>query len=137
MTDPLDETQPHDTSAADRPLVPGPGETVPASAIGGGTTGGGNPPRTGGTPPLRADPSRPTTDWREPPWLPPRHRDRDRGPSLAAIIVGLVLLGIGGWYFLDRTLGIDLPELRWSNLWPLILVVVGAVIVLNALRDRR
>jgi uncharacterized integral membrane protein len=93
-------------------------------------------------PPLRANPDRPVTDWREPPWIPPRTRDRDRGrdrggPSLAAIVVGLVLLAIGLYYFVDRTLGIALPAVRWGSLWPLILIVIGAVIVLRAIGDRR
>ncbi len=187
MTDPLDETQPHDTSANRAPLVPGPGEPTPGAldstapiptagtvppppgtippgayptAMPGGAGSGpdlgtasvvpptptatpAGPPPTGsagGAPPLRANPDRPVTDWREPPWIPPRNRDRGRdrgGPSLAAIVVGLVLLAIGLYYFVDRTLGIALPAVRWGSLWPLILVVIGAVILLRALGDRR
>jgi Domain of unknown function (DUF5668) len=185
MTDPLDETQPHDLSANRTPLVPGPGDpapgaldstapiptagtvppppgVVPPVAFPAGMPGGAGsgpdlgtasivpptpapavPPPPGPVDPapaLRANPDRPATDWREPPWIPPRTRDgsRDRGgPSLGAIVVGLVLLAIGLYYFIDRTLGISLPAVRWGSLWPLILVVIGAVIVLRAISDRR
>ena len=37
-----------------------------------------------------------------PPWQPPRQRGR----NVASILVGLVFLGIGIWYFLDTTLGL-------------------------------
>jgi hypothetical protein len=95
-------------------------------------------------PPLVADPNRPVSDWREPPWFPAaddRDRDRarrarDRGPGLGAIVVGLGLVAIGIWYFLDRTLGIAMPEIRWGSLWPLLLIVLGLVIVVRALGRR-
>src|SRR5436309_9863714 len=91
MTDPNDETQPHDAPGVILP-PPGPASAgeIPASA----------------PPPLVANPDRPVSDWREPPWLPAdRDRHRDRGPSLASIVFGLVVLAIGVWDFLHPTPG--------------------------------
>jgi hypothetical protein len=51
-----------------------------------------------------------------------------------ALVAGLVLLGLGIWFFADTTLGLDLPDISWSQLWPLILVVIGLAILLRALR---
>jgi hypothetical protein len=42
-----------------------------------------------------------------------------------SLLVGIVVLVIGLWYFADRTLGLNLPRLNWDQLWPLILVAVG------------
>ena len=49
-----------------------------------------------------------------------------RGPSL---VVGVVLLAIGSWYFAERTLGLDLPRLNWNDLWPIALILLGAWII--------
>jgi hypothetical protein len=148
MTDPTDETQPHQTPGV-IPPPPGPASAgaVPAPAPGpldGGAAGPGSsapepdvtdagatvgaPPPS---PPLRADPDRPPTAWREPPWIPPAPVPR-RGPSPIAIVLGLIILAVGLYYFVDRTLGIDLPAVSWGNLWPLILIVIGGVILLRA-----
>ena len=127
MTEPTDETQTGDTppgptppSPVDPALAPVLPPVGPASA-------------SGGTPPLRADPNRPAaSDWREPPWIPPRGQRADRGPSIVSVVVGLVLLAIGLYYLLDVTLGISLPAIRWSSLWPVILIAIGGLIVLRA-----
>src|SRR6185295_8165403 len=86
MTDPTDETQPHPTAGAGSadsgavpespasPIAPPPPDAPPSA----------DPPPPPSEPPLRADPDRPTSDWREPPWFPPRERARDGGPSLVA-----------------------------------------------------
>lgn len=74
----------------------------------------------------------------EPPPASPAWRrtrtDDGRGPS---IIVGLVVLAVGLWFFAELTLGLDLPTLRWSQLWPLILIVVGVWVLLGARRRTR
>jgi len=128
------------------PLVPGPSawpgpsdplsgpiQPPPSAAPGGPPTPPLAAPGQTGSPPLRADPNRPAaSDWREPPWFPPRDRPRHRGPSLASIVVGLVLVAIGLYYLLDVTLGISLPRVRWGSLWPLILIGIGGLIVLRA-----
>jgi len=148
MTDPTDETQPHQIPGV-IPPAPGPASAgaVPAPAPGpldGGAAGSagrvpepdaadagptvGVPPPS---PPLRADPDRPQTAWREPPWVPPAPVQR-RGPSTIAIVVGLIILVVGLYYFIDRTLGIDLPAVSWGNLWPVILIVIGGIILVRA-----
>ena len=66
-----------------------------------------------------------------------RHRHRDGGGRWWSLFGGLVLLGLGLWFFADKTLGIDMPDLRWSQLWPLILIVVGVLVLLGALRRER
>ena len=48
---------------------------------------------------------------------------------------GLILLA-GIWFFLERTLGIELPDIRWSTVWPVLLIVLGGFIVLRALGRR-
>ena len=52
-------------------------------------------------------------------------------------VVGLLILGLGVWFFLERTLEIEMPSIRWSQLWPVILIVIGAVVLLGALRRER
>ena len=76
--------------------------------------------------PVPASPSPP------PPWQPPRQRGR----NVASILVGLVFLGIGIWYFLDTTLGLTMPDVEWDNIWPILLIVIGGVIVFRAATDR-
>jgi hypothetical protein len=46
--------------------------------------------------------------------------------------VGLIVLAVGLYYFVDRTLGIDLPAVSWGNLWPVILIAIGGVILVRA-----
>ncbi|MEA2549586.1 MAG: hypothetical protein QOE42_2184, partial [Chloroflexota bacterium] len=73
--------------------------------------------------------------WREPAWFPPRDR-RDRRPGVVAIVVGLALIAVGLYYFLDRTLGLDMPAIQWSSLWPIILIVIGGLILLRSFQRR-
>jgi hypothetical protein len=135
MTEPTDETQPHRTQPQpDAAATPTTAATSAADAVPSPT-----PPTQADpspSPPLKADPNRPASDWREPPWIPPATR-RDRGPSLAAIVFGLIVLGVGLYYFVDRTLGIALPAIRWGNLWPLLLVLVGGLILVRAMGRNR
>lgn len=83
-------------------------------------------PPTSSPPPASAPPQPP------PPWQPPRQRGR----NVASILVGLVFLGIGIWYFLDTTLGLTMPDIEWDNIWPILLIVIGGVIVVRAATDR-
>jgi hypothetical protein len=55
----------------------------------------------------------------------------------SSVILGLVLLAIGLWYFADRTLGLDLPRLNWSELWPVALIGLGAWIIAGPYLRRR
>jgi uncharacterized integral membrane protein len=69
------------------------------------------------------------------PWPAKRHR-RDDAPW-ASIITGLILVGIGLWFFAEHTLGIDMPRIRWSQMWPLILIAIGFIVLLGAVRGTR
>ncbi|HEY1177325.1 MAG TPA: DUF5668 domain-containing protein [Phytomonospora sp.] len=93
-------------------------------------------PPTPVEPPLAADPHRPADPgWREPPWIPPR--PRDRRPSTVALIVGVALIAVGVWFFLDRTLGINLPTIEWRSIWPILLIVLGAIVLIRSLNRSR
>ena len=128
MTDPTDDTQPHaaDPTVPGEPGQPPAGEPDPA-------------PATGSGPSMRADPDRPAdSGWREPAWFPPRDRtrERDRRPSTFAIVVGLIFIAVGLYYFLDRTLGIALPRIQWSSVWPVILIVLGGLILVRSFQRK-
>ena len=125
MTDPIDDTQPHATTDPATPLPPAPA-SPPSPA---------EPTALPAEPPLRADPDRPADPgWREPAWFPPR--ERERRPSLAAVVFGIALIAIGLWFFLDRTLGVDLPRVQWGTIWPVILIVIGGLILLRSFQRR-
>jgi hypothetical protein len=66
-------------------------------------------------------------------WEPPKRQDHGR---TASIVFGLIVLAVGSWFFADQTLGLVLPSLRLSQLWPLILIVIGGWILLGAMRRR-
>jgi hypothetical protein len=123
MTDPIDETRPHPTSptAPAAPAASPSGAAAPAEPAS---------PSTGADP--RIDPDRPPTDWREPPWFPAR--TKDRGPNLASLVFGLILVAIGLWFFVDRTLGIALPRIQWSTIWPVILIGIGALVLVRSVK---
>jgi hypothetical protein len=119
MTDPIDETQPHPSAdpASGAPPAAEPGDAA------------------GSSPPLRADPDRPAdSGWREPAWFPPKGsgRDRDRRPGAVALVVGLIFIAVGAYYFVDRTLGIALPRIQWSSVWPIGLILIGGLILLRS-----
>ena len=83
-----------------------------------------------------SSPPPPSAPWQPPqppePWQPPKQR----GSNVATILVGLVFLVIGIWYFLDTTLGLTMPDIEWDNIWPILLIVIGGVIVFRAATDR-
>jgi hypothetical protein len=69
-----------------------------------------------------------------PPVAPSAWRDeRDHGRT-ASILFGLVILGLGLWFFVEHTLGYELPRIRWSQIWPAILIVIGLWVVLGSMR---
>lgn len=72
-----------------------------------------------------------------PTWSTPRHRDHGDAGRIWTLVVGLSILGLGLWFFLERTLGYDLPTIRWSQFWPVILIVIGAAVLLGAVRRER
>jgi uncharacterized integral membrane protein len=84
-------------------------------------------------PPTTAPPTPAATATTAPPpptpapaaWTPPK----DDGSRWPAIVFGLILIAVGLWFLAEVTLGLDLPTIRWGQLWPLILIVVGALIL--------
>jgi phage shock protein PspC (stress-responsive transcriptional regulator) len=61
--------------------------------------------------------------------FPNQPMQQHHGTSLAAIIVGVVLILIGGSFLLDN---LDIiPDWDFGKLWPVILIVVGCVIMLS------
>ncbi len=119
----MDEPNPDPTTRVTTPApdaAPGAPTAPPAPAD---TTFGGPPP---------AAPSTPAGSW-----AAPQRRDRGDGGRIWTLIVGLFILGLGVWFFLDSTLGFDMPTIRWSQFWPVILIVIGAAVLLGALRRER
>jgi hypothetical protein len=64
-----------------------------------------------------------------------RPRD-DRRYDRVALIWGGILLVVGIWFFLDQTLGINMPSINWGDFWPVILIVVGLFVILRGMRRR-
>lgn len=52
------------------------------------------------------------------------------------MLVGVVILAVGLWLFADQTIGLDLPRISWSRLWPLVLIGVGVWVVFGSMRRR-
>lgn len=65
-------------------------------------------------------------------WNPTVKRTADT----AGRLWGLVLLGVGLWFLADVTLGYDMPRVAWREVWPLILIAIGAVILVRGLARR-
>jgi hypothetical protein len=65
-----------------------------------------------------------------PPEPPPRPSYGD-GRRTGSIIVGLVILGVGLWYFADRTLGLSLPRLDADQLWPIVVIAIGLWLIVR------
>lgn len=53
---------------------------------------------------------------------------RDRGGG--AVILGLVLVGLGAWFLLQRFI----PAIDGDVLWPVVLLVLGGALVIGSLR---
>ena len=83
-----------------------------------------------------SEPAQPVTPPPTPPpdssWRPPKQSN----PNVATVVVGLVILAVGIWYFLDTTLGLTMPHISWGDLWPVVLIVIGGVILFRAATDR-
>ncbi|OGO55038.1 MAG: hypothetical protein A2V84_03765 [Chloroflexi bacterium RBG_16_70_13] len=57
--------------------------------------------------------------------------------DLAGRLWGLVLLALGLWFLADVTLDMALPNVRWNELWPVILILIGGFVVLRGMARRR
>jgi hypothetical protein len=92
-------------------------------------------------PPLAVPPPPPVTPQPAPsssqPWPPPSWRRRADDPGrLGTVVLGVILLAIGLWFFADQTLELDMPNLRWSQLWPILIIGFGAWIAIGSMRRR-
>jgi hypothetical protein len=93
----------------------------------------GSPPAPPAAPPIApAEPPPPSQPWPPPSW---RSRGADPG-RIGTIVFGAILLIIGLWFFADQTLGLDMPNLRWSQLWPIFLIGLGIWIAIGSMRRR-
>ena len=63
-------------------------------------------------------------------------KPQDRNDWNASLVFGVIILGIGLWFFATQTLGLDLPRLDWGQLWPIVVIAIGGLIVVNAMRRR-
>lgn len=69
-----------------------------------------------------------------PPAIPPEPEPTPPhagGPRYGSIIVGLVILAVGLWYFADRTLGLELPRVEADQLWPIAVIALGAWLIVR------
>ena len=68
-----------------------------------------------------------------PPAIPPEPTSRPPadGPRYGSIVIGLVILGVGLWYFAERTLGLDLPPLEADQLWPIAVIGFGIWLIIR------
>ena len=68
-----------------------------------------------------------------------RHREAPgrRRVDQGAIAWGLILIVVGGWFFLDQTLGLQMPDIDWESLWPVVLIVIGAAVIIQGVGRRR
>ena len=106
---------------------PEPAATVPGS---GPEATPGPSPASPPAPPVQ--PASPPPPPPQPTWRPPA----DQGGN-ASLVFGVIILIVGLWFFASRTLGLDLPDIEWSQLWPLLLIGLGAWIVVGAMRRSR
>lgn len=59
--------------------------------------------------------------------------EQERRLDVGAVIIGLIILGVGGYFLLENTFGFDLPELNWDMIWPLVIIAIGVGVVWRAL----
>lgn len=58
--------------------------------------------------------------------------EQQRRLDVGAVIIGLVILAVGGYFLLENTFGLVLPELNWDMIWPLFIIAIGVGIVWRA-----
>ncbi len=61
------------------------------------------------------------------PIAPGRGRSRD----MWRLGWGIVFILVGGWFFLERTLDVDLPRIPWGDLWPVLIIALGLWILVR------
>jgi divalent metal cation (Fe/Co/Zn/Cd) transporter len=58
--------------------------------------------------------------------------DRLRRVDLGAVLIGLMIVGVGIYYLLENWFGLSMPELDWDKLWPLAVIILGVGILWSA-----
>ena len=52
--------------------------------------------------------------------------------DVAARLWGLVLLAIGLWFLARVTLRVPVPDVAWGELWPVVLIGLGLIVIVSA-----
>ena len=60
-----------------------------------------------------------------------------RAADTAARAWGLIILLIGVWFLADVTIGLDMPNVPWRDLWPLGLIAIGLLVVFRGMGRQR
>lgn len=89
----------------------------------------GTPPSAEAGSDASATPTAPGTEASAPTWEVQEQRMR-RGGAGGAVIFGLILIGLGVWFLIDRYI----PAINGDLLWPIALVVLGIILLVVALR---
>ncbi len=58
--------------------------------------------------------------------------DRLRRLDVGAILIGLIILGVGIYYTLVNVFGFAMGELDWDKIWPLAVIALGLGILWSA-----
>jgi hypothetical protein len=58
--------------------------------------------------------------------------ERLRRTDIGAIILGVLILGVGVYYLLINTFGLALPDLNWDMIWPIAVIALGIGILWGA-----
>lgn len=90
-----------------------------------------------GSPAAMSSPLPASPDWRTQRSMERARRRAERRAgrvgghdSSAGVIFGVVLVVLGGWFLLQEYI----PELDAGRIWPVILIVIGVVVLLGAIR---
>jgi cell wall-active antibiotic response 4TMS protein YvqF len=83
------------------------------------------PPASSTTPAVPSAPVVPTSPPANQPWFTTRERHGERN---GALVLGVVLVVVGGWLLLRQYF----PVFELGQLWPVLLVGVGVLLVVSA-----
>lgn len=61
--------------------------------------------------------------------------NRLRSSATGALVLGALLVFVGGYYFLRNDLGLNLGELDSDLVWPVVAVILGALILARGFRS--
>jgi hypothetical protein len=60
-----------------------------------------------------------------------------RRADFGSLLFGVIVLLVGGFYFLRNTLGFQLGEIDWDLIWPIFVLALGVAILAGAFRRSR